>query len=1122
MDLDTISSPPAQSMQTHDDDDRLKVMLGLREKGTCDWIFRHDSYKAWLSSYSPSLLWVYGGPGTGKTMLTAAVIADLRINQDAVIHYFLDARDTNKSTVAGLLSSLVAQMKQINLRLQSHGPGIPQRNCNPIARLLDEFSEIAAGFEELYCCIDAIDEADEWKMALVRGFIDLVGSEASPIKFFLTSRPPIISSPSSEGAFIVQLPNNETIRDTRQIIRSSLVVLHQHGKTTKGDQIASQLEKVAEGSFLWVELALDIVERTGEYNGEFPQSLQEQYYRSLCLLASELRDSQKELLVLVLYWLTASLRPLSVRELQLAIAIEPFKQSLDEMRLLLSPSKAITELGGPLVRIRDDGTVGLVHQSLREYLLSNQAPAIRISSQIAIPISPTEANSLITSICLTYLSFPCFNSTYSSQSPTQHSLLQYAACHWYLHAVQTGKRVSLCRSVAKFLYSQQGFNWLYGLQNVFHKSIGELLIIQSNIKQWMQQFDQTDVPQVDDLILTLYRRKFEGRNSFSDSRERLEFLIKFAGISLATGHMDQAEKLYKEVLGNIAPTIPGDMRLHLKEGVTSTSEIEARWKGRQELEYHLAHDSDIHLGPEYLKILWSKANLAVVYQNQGRWREAENLDTEIMELRRKILGPEHPHTLSSMSNLATVYKNQGRWREAANLETEVMELRRKILGPEHPDMLSSMSNLATVYKNQGRWREAANLETEVMELRRKILGPEHPDTLSSMSNLATVYKDQGRWKEAENLDTEVMELRRKILGPEHPDTLSSMSNLATVYKDQGRWKEAENLDTEVMESRRKILGLEHPDTLSSIANLASIYRDQGRWKEAEELEVRVVEVMKRVLGEEHPDTLTSIANLASIYRDQGRWKEAEELEIRVVEVMKRVLGEEHPDTLTSITNLASIYRDQGRRREAEELEIRVVEVMKRVLGEEHPDTLTSIANLASIYRDQGRWKEAVELLKDVVKVQENLAEDHPSRLASWHELARAYQANGQIDQAVGLLEHVVKVRQKLAEDHPSRLVSQHNLASAFMANGRFHGAVQLLEHVIKVQEKLAVDHPDRLALQRELAGAYQANGQVHEAVQLLFRMNNIESSPTLSVGKEESLIERKGQDNPQRPLGSKG
>ena len=916
-------------------------------------------------------------------MLAATVIADLQRNQNAVIHFFFDSRDVKNSTVAGLLSSLVAQMKQIRLRLQNDGPRMPQRSYNPIATLFDEFSEIASGFEELYCCIDAIDEADEWKMTLVRGIFDLVKSEASPIKFFLTSRPPIISLSSSEGAFIVQLPNNGTIRDIRQVICSNLRALRQQGKTIRGDQIESRLEKVADGSFLWVELVLAVIGRTEEYNDEFPQSLQEQYNRSLHLVASELGDSQKELLVLILYWLTTSLRPLTVRELQLAIAIEPFKQSLDEMRLLLSPSESIAGLGGPLVQIRDDDTVVLVHQSLREYLLSSQAPVLRISSQIAIPISPTEGNSLVTSICLTYLSFPCFNSTYNSESTTQHSLLQYAACHWYLHAVQTGKRLSMFRSVANFLYSRQGFNWLDGLQHVFHKSIGELLVIQSKIRQWAQQFDQTDVPQVDDLVLTLYRRKFEeGRIAFPDSKERLEFLKKFADISQATGHLDQAERLYKEVLGNTLPTMPGDLRLHLKDGVTTTSESEARWKGQEELKTHLVRDSDVNFGVEYPLNLSSKENLAIVYQNQGRWKEAENLDTEVIELRRKILGPEHPETLSSMSNLGSIYRDQGRWIEAEGLEIEVTKIRKRVLGLEHPSTLASMNNLAEVLSSQGKYEEAERVHREVLKLRVIALGKEHPDTLLSMNNLAMVLDNQGKYEEAERVHQEVLKLRVIVLGTEHPSTLMSMNNLALVLDNQGKYETAEKIHQQVLTKKKRILGTEHPFTLLSMNNLAKVLGSQGKYKEAERVHQEVLELRVMALGKQHPDTLLSMNNLAMVLGNQGKHVAAEDMHQQALASMVKILGTEHPATLSSMNNLGNNYKDQGKLVDAELMFQRALDGQEKIWGPEHTFTLSTISSLGLLYKDQGKLREAEAMFRRALDGYQKLTgPNHPSTIS---------------------------------------------------------------------------------------------------------------------------------------------
>ena len=127
-------------------------------------------------------------PGTGKTILASVVVDNLRRSEENVIYYFFDSRDDEISAAASMLNSLVAQMKRIKSMSQRKYPPPPKWVSSPLARLFHEFSECAMEFEELYCCIDAIDEADEWKIQLMRNISDSVQSEALPVKFFITSR----------------------------------------------------------------------------------------------------------------------------------------------------------------------------------------------------------------------------------------------------------------------------------------------------------------------------------------------------------------------------------------------------------------------------------------------------------------------------------------------------------------------------------------------------------------------------------------------------------------------------------------------------------------------------------------------------------------------------------------------------------------------------------------------------------------------------------------------------------------------------------------------------------------------------------------------------------------------
>ncbi|KAF2675928.1 hypothetical protein K458DRAFT_352596 [Lentithecium fluviatile CBS 122367] len=68
----------------------------------------------------------------------------------------------------------------------------------------------------------------------------------------------------------------------------------------------------------------------------------------------------------------------------------------------------------------------------------------------------------------------------------------------------------------------------------------------------------------------------------------------------------------------------------------------------------------------------------------GNWVEAEAMSLQSTKTRRKILGVNHEDTLWSMANLASTYRNQGRWDAAEELEVQVMETRKKKLGADHP------------------------------------------------------------------------------------------------------------------------------------------------------------------------------------------------------------------------------------------------------------------------------------------------------------------------------------------------------------------------------------------------------------------------------------------------------
>lgn len=80
---------------------------GARVGGTCEWIRNNEAYCSWFDS-SPQLLWLSGGPGKGKTMLSIFLAEELeqtvQQSKDAIlIQYFCDNKDEKRNTAIAIL-----------------------------------------------------------------------------------------------------------------------------------------------------------------------------------------------------------------------------------------------------------------------------------------------------------------------------------------------------------------------------------------------------------------------------------------------------------------------------------------------------------------------------------------------------------------------------------------------------------------------------------------------------------------------------------------------------------------------------------------------------------------------------------------------------------------------------------------------------------------------------------------------------------------------------------------------------------------------------------------------------------------------------------------------------------
>ncbi|OAT14139.1 ankyrin repeat-containing protein, variant 2 [Blastomyces gilchristii SLH14081] len=419
----------------------LIALKGRRVAGTCEWLLRHDHYQEWLKGTDPPLLWISGGPGKGKTILSIYITEELESvvddAQGVLLYYFCSNRDKNRNSAMTIMRGLLHQWLSLHPHLAQHiqnffdGSETTKYTISNFICLWKLFLSLLNHTDapQVVCVLDGLDECEEESLKQLLDVLSeyFSNSEAKPntyLKVILLSRPqpgPLKSKLHRFPRIKLDDSDVEIQKDVEKYISAKVAELAAENILSEDRlrQVSQTLMASAEGTFLWVGFVADELKgknwlQINHILRGVPKDLVGVYQR----LLQQVED--KENLVPILEWIVLAARPMTVDELAMAAEIKAFHA--------LTPAEILKDRlasCGLLVKI-DGDVVNLVHESAREFFQSDQ---INIDGINVFHMNHKSHKTLMRT-CLGLIEGSYKSPGSISNASLHNSLLTYASLYW--------------------------------------------------------------------------------------------------------------------------------------------------------------------------------------------------------------------------------------------------------------------------------------------------------------------------------------------------------------------------------------------------------------------------------------------------------------------------------------------------------------------------------------------------------------------------------------------------------------------------------------------------------------------------------------------------------------------
>ncbi|KAH6891554.1 hypothetical protein BKA70DRAFT_850720 [Coprinopsis sp. MPI-PUGE-AT-0042] len=430
--------------------------LGKWTPGTIKWLLQSSMFQTWLETQY-AILWGTGMPGAGKTVLASVVIKHLQTLAQAstdICVVFVYCRYTEPMKVRDILAALVRQLLERFPHLLSVVEPLYAQHklerTNPTqGDLIDAIRKICSGFQMAYLFIDGLDEA------LYDEQFDLLDTlKTVPANFFFTSRPLVrLKAVLPNAEFFDIAARNEDIELlVSQHIDRNLDLQQVLATDGQRESVIKKIYESSRGMFLHASLMVEAVRHCTssrhvmEKLDTLPAKLDVLYNEAFERIEMQ-PEEHAALAKRVLLWVAYAYEPLTVAEMQRAVASDP-KVNWATPEHLVPETLMVSVCCGLIVIEEKDFLLIKGDDSTREEITPH-IHTFRLVHYTALDAvkrvlerGTTPPHCLLAEFCVELLMYCGLPSGQSRQERRlswhlKPPLQNYACESWYLHAAES-------------------------------------------------------------------------------------------------------------------------------------------------------------------------------------------------------------------------------------------------------------------------------------------------------------------------------------------------------------------------------------------------------------------------------------------------------------------------------------------------------------------------------------------------------------------------------------------------------------------------------------------------------------------------------------------------------------